>query len=90
MITRSRAEDILRARAERLGVTSITRQAGQVHLRFTDDAALDAERLLDFVRRTRGARLSPARVLSLPSPEADAVLTEVMAWLEEFGRKEAA
>jgi len=80
----------LRARAERLRVTSITRQAGQVHLRFAEDAAVDPERLLDFVRRTRGAKLSPGRVLSLPSPAGDAVLSELMAWLDEFERERAA
>ncbi len=80
----------LRARAERLRVTSITRQAGRVHLRFAEDAAVDPDRLLDFVRRTRGARLSPGRVLSLPSPEGDAVLSELMTWLEEFERPIAA
>src|SRR6266511_2203247 len=80
----------LRARAGRLRVTSITRQAGQVHLRFAEDAAVDPERLLDFVRRMRGARLSPGRVLSLPSPAGDAVLAELMSWLDEFERERAA
>jgi transcription-repair coupling factor (superfamily II helicase) len=80
----------LRARAERLRVTSITRQAGQVHLRFAEDAPIDPERLLDFVRSTRGAKLSPGRVLSLPSPAGDALLPELLRWLEDFGRKEAA
>ena len=80
----------LRARAERLRVTSITRQAGQVHLRFAEDAPVDPDRLLDFVRRTRGAKLSPGRVLSLPSPAGDAVLSELAAWLEEFERERAA
>jgi transcription-repair coupling factor (superfamily II helicase) len=80
----------LRARAERLRVTSITRQSGQVHLRFAEDAPIDPERLLDFVRTTRGAKLSPGRVLSLPSPAGDALLPELLRWLEDFGRKEAA
>jgi hypothetical protein len=71
-------------------VTSITRQRGEVHLRFGEDALLDQERLLDFIRRTRGARLSPTRVLSAPAPEGDVVLAKLAAWLEEFGRKEAA
>ncbi|HYK43013.1 MAG TPA: transcription-repair coupling factor [Thermoanaerobaculia bacterium] len=74
----------LRARAEQVGVTSLTRQAGQVHLRFAEDARLDGGRLLDFVRRTRGARLSPARVLSVPSPAGDALLPELTVWLREF------
>src|SRR5215472_4181160 len=80
----------LRARAERVGVTSITRQAGQVHMRFAEDARREAERLLHLVRQTRGARLSRARVLSLPSPEGDEVLAKLASWLEELGNQEAA
>jgi transcription-repair coupling factor (superfamily II helicase) len=72
----------LRARAERLGVTSITRQAGQVHVRFAEDARIDGDRLLAFVRQTRGAKLSPARVLTVPSPAGDAILYEAVSWLE--------
>ena len=80
----------LRARAERLGVTSITRQSGQVHLRFAEDARLDAERLLDLVRETAGARLSPARVLTLPAPESDRLLSDLTLWLASIERREAA
>jgi transcription-repair coupling factor (superfamily II helicase) len=89
-IARLVAYSRLRVRAERLGITSITRQSGQVHLRFAEDAQLDPDRLLEFVRATPGSRLSPARVLSLPSPEGDAILTALAIWLEAFGRKEAA
>ena len=32
----------------------------------------------------------PGRVLSLPSPAGDALLSELLRWLEDFGRKEAA
>jgi len=79
----------LRARAERLRVTSITRQAGLVHLRFAEDASVDPDRLLDFVRRTRGAKLSPGRVLSLPSPAGDLVLETLQSLLEDMERKAA-
>jgi transcription-repair coupling factor (superfamily II helicase) len=80
----------LRGLSEQVGVTSITRQGGQVHLRFAENARLDQERLIEFVRRTRGAKLSPARILSAPSPQGEAVLAELAAWLAEFERKEAA
>lgn len=73
----------LRARAERIGITSITRQGGQVHVRFAEDARVDGDRLLAFVRETRGAKLSPARVLSAPSPPGDAVVYDLAAWLSE-------
>ena len=79
----------LRARAERLGVTSITRQAGRVHLRFSEDAGVDADRILDLVRRTPGASLSPARVLTVPSPDGDALLAGLLALLPALARAAA-
>ncbi len=79
----------VRARAERLGVTAITRQAGRVHLRFAEDAAVDAERLLAVVRRTPGSSLSPARVLTLPSPEGDALLAALIELLPSLERETA-
>ena len=80
----------LRGRAERLGVTAVTRQAGKVHVRFAEDAAVDVERVLSFVSRTPGASLSPARVLTLPSPEGDALLSGLIELLPSLERREAA
>ena len=79
----------LRSRAERLGVTSLTRRAGQVHIRFAEDAEVDGERLLDFVGRTRGAKLSPGGVLSLPFPGGDGLVDALLSFLEEIERKAA-
>ncbi len=83
VVRRLAAYSRLRSRAERMGVTSITRQAGQVHVRFAEDARVDHDRLLAFVRQTRGAKLSPARVLSAPSPPGDAVVYDLSTWLAE-------
>jgi transcription-repair coupling factor (superfamily II helicase) len=80
----------LRARAERLGVTSITRQAGRVHVRFAESAPVDAERLLAFVGERPGASFSPARVLAFPAPEGEALLPALNALLPLFARAEAA
>jgi transcription-repair coupling factor (superfamily II helicase) len=80
----------LRARAERLGITSLTRQAGRVHVRFVEDAPVDPERLLEFVRETPGSSLSPARVLSFPAPDGDALLSGMLALLPRFERRAAA
>ena len=55
----------LRARAERLGVTSITRQAGRVHLRFAEDAASTPTASSIWSRRTPGAE-----PLARPRPDA--------------------
>ncbi len=76
----------LRTRAERLGITSLTRQAGRVHVRFVEDAPVDPERLLEFVRETPGSSLSPARVLSFPAPEGDALLAGLIGLLPRFER----
>ena len=80
----------LRARAERLGVTSITRQAGRIHVRFAEGAPVDADRLLEFVRERPGASLSPARVLAFPAPEGEAVLPALIELLPLLARAEAA
>jgi transcription-repair coupling factor (superfamily II helicase) len=80
----------LRARAERLGVTSITRQAGRIHVRFGEGAPVDPERLMAFVRERPGASFSPARVLAFPAPETEAVLPGLVALLPLFARAEAA
>jgi transcription-repair coupling factor (superfamily II helicase) len=80
----------LRARAERLGVTSITRQAGRIHVRFGESAPVDADRLLEFVRERPGASFSPARVLTFPAPEGEAVLPALVELLPLFARAEAA
>ena len=79
----------LRSRAERLGITSMTRQAGRVHVRFAEDAPVDGERLLDFVRRTPGSSLSPNRVLTFPAPEEDALLGALLSLLPGFERAAA-
>ncbi|HVE66018.1 MAG TPA: transcription-repair coupling factor [Thermoanaerobaculia bacterium] len=80
----------LRSRAERLGVTSLTRQAGRVHVRLADDARVDAERLTALVRSTPGAALSPGGILSLPAPSGDALLAALLSWLAELERRVAA
>jgi transcription-repair coupling factor (superfamily II helicase) len=80
----------LRARAERLGVTSITRQAGRIHVRFGESAPVDAERLLEFVRQRPGASFSPARVLAFSAPEGEAILPALVELLPLFARAEAA
>lgn len=80
----------LRNRAERVGVTTVTRQAGRVHLRLAEDARVDGERLAALVRGTSGATLSPGGVLSFPAPPADALLHVLVTWLSELERREAA
>ena len=80
----------LRNRAERLGVTSVTRQAGRVHLRLAEDARVDGENLAALVRRTSGAALSPAGLLSFPAPPGEELLAALLSWMNALERREAA
>jgi len=74
----------LRARAEKLGVTAITRQAGRIHVRFAEDAPVDPQRLMAFVRERPGSGFSPARILSFPAPAGDGLLPVLIGLLPEF------
>ena len=80
----------LRLAAERIGMTAITRQAGRVHLRLSERAAVDPERAYELVRTTPGASLSPAGVLTLPAPEAGLLLPALLGILERIERRPAA
>jgi transcription-repair coupling factor (superfamily II helicase) len=80
----------LRARAERVGVTTVTRQSGRVHLRFAEDARVDGERLAALVRATSGATLTPGGVLSFPAPSTEELLPALVSWLAELERRVAA
>ncbi len=80
----------IRMRAEQLGVHSVTSQAGRVHLRLTEGAAIDPESLLELVRATPGAALTPGGVLTLPAPPGGELPGAVLSWLARLGRRAAA
>lgn len=80
----------LRNRAERLGVTSVTRQAGRVHLRLAEDARVDGENLAALVRSTSGATFSPGGLLSFPAPPGEDLLPALLSWMNALERREAA
>ncbi len=79
----------IRMRAEALGVHSVTSQAGRVHIRLAEDAAIDADRLLELVRLTPGAALTPGRVLTLPVPRGEELPTALLSWLGRLERRAA-
>ena len=89
-VSRLAAYARIRMRAETLRVQSVTAQAGRVHIRLAEDAAVDPERLLEFVRSTPGASLTPARVLSLPAPRAEELPAALLAWLARLETRAAA
>ncbi|HEY7114045.1 MAG TPA: transcription-repair coupling factor [Thermoanaerobaculia bacterium] len=80
----------IRHRAESLGIHAVTAQAGRVHLRLAEDAAVDPDRLLRLVQSTPGASLTPARVLSLPAPRGEELPAVLLAWLERLAGRPAA
>ena len=80
----------IRMRAEHLGVHSVTSQAGRVHLRLTEGASIDPESLLELVRATPGAALTPGGVLTLPAPPGGELPGAVLSWLARLGRRAAA
>ncbi len=71
-------------------MTSVTRQAGRVHLRLAEDARVDGEQLAALVRGTSGAALSPAGLLSFPAPPPESLISTLLAWMNELERREAA
>jgi transcription-repair coupling factor (superfamily II helicase) len=58
----------LRFECERIGVSQLDRKRDQIHLRFTEKAAVDPEKLMQMVARNakRGAQFTPQGVLKLP------------------------
>jgi transcription-repair coupling factor (superfamily II helicase) len=72
---------LLRLECERLGIAQIDRKRGELHLRFTESAAIDPARLMQLVSRNakRGAQFTPQGVLKFPlaSTKPDELLLEL-------------
>lgn len=58
----------LRLLAEHHRVSQIERRGGNIHITFSEKASVPAERLVDWLKQTPQARLSPAGMLKMPSP----------------------
>jgi transcription-repair coupling factor (superfamily II helicase) len=76
----------LKLACQRLGVTAIDRRREQVSVRFTQEAAVDPEKLAHFVAGQAGAQFSPSGVLkfSLKAAQAGEVLERLKRLLEEL------
>jgi transcription-repair coupling factor (superfamily II helicase) len=57
---------VLKSAAEKLGVESIDRRQGALHIKFHAASRVDPKSLMELVRRTPGAQFTPAGVLRLP------------------------
>ncbi len=73
---------ILKSLAEKLGIVSIERRQGALHLKFHPESPVDPGRLTELVRLTPGAQFTPAGVLRLPA-DGDADASTVLAALRE-------
>jgi transcription-repair coupling factor (superfamily II helicase) len=71
----------LRLVAQAVGVRAVDVTDGKLQIRFTEDAAVDPERLVDVVNRSQGA-LTPSGMLTLPAPDrATDRIGAVREWL---------
>jgi len=56
----------LKSMAEKLGIERIDRRHGALQIKFHEQTQVDPAKLMDLVRRTRGAQFTPAGVLQVP------------------------
>jgi transcription-repair coupling factor (superfamily II helicase) len=78
----------LRMECERIGVAQVDRKRDQLHIRFTESAAVDPGRLMKLVAKNakRGAQFTPQGVLKFPlaAIKPDEILAEVRGLLAEL------
>jgi len=78
----------LRLECERIGVAQVDRKRGELHIRFTEHAAVEPERLMRLVARNakRGAQFTPQGLLKYPlaATRPDEVLLEIRELLSNL------
>jgi transcription-repair coupling factor (superfamily II helicase) len=83
----------LRIECEKIGVAQVDRKRDQLHIRFTETAAVDPGRLMKLVAKNakRGAQFTPQGVLRFPltATKPEEILNEVRALLEELALQTA-
>jgi len=82
----------LRMECERIGVAQVDRKRDQLHIRFTESAAVDPGRLMKLVAKNakKGAQFTPQGVLRVPlaAVKPDDVLAEVRRLLQELAARD--
>jgi transcription-repair coupling factor (superfamily II helicase) len=80
------AASALKLLCERTGVLNIDRKRDAVTVKFTEQAAVDPERLAKFVAQTHGAQFTPGGVLrfTLKSTRPEAIMEQVSGLLREL------
>ena len=77
----------LKSLAEKMGVERVERRQGALQIKFHEQTRVDPAKLMNLVRRTRGAQFTPAGVLQVPLDGASspaAVLSFVSQRLDEL------
>ena len=76
----------LKLLSERVGVLAIDRKRDSVTIKFTEQAAIEPERLARFVAQTRGTQFSPGGVLkfNLKSTQPEAIIDQINGLLREL------
>src|SRR5262249_6141516 len=76
----------LKLLSERVGVLAIDRKRDSVTIKFTEQAAIEPERLAKLVAQSRGAQFCPGGVLkfALNSTQPEAVIDQINGLLREL------
>src|SRR5215510_11821009 len=80
------AASALKLLSERVGVTNIDRKRDSITIKFTEQAAVDPERLARFVAQNRNAQFTPGGVLrfTVKSTQPEALMEQVSGLLREL------
>jgi transcription-repair coupling factor (superfamily II helicase) len=80
------AASALKLLCERVGVLSTDRKRDVITIKFTEQAAIEPERLARFVARTKGAQFTPGGILKfhLKSTQPEALIDQVSELLKEL------
>jgi transcription-repair coupling factor (superfamily II helicase) len=72
---------LIRLECERLGIAQVDRKRAELHIRFTENATIDPQRLMRLVARNakRGAQFTPQGLLKYPlaTTRSDEILLEI-------------
>jgi transcription-repair coupling factor (superfamily II helicase) len=80
------AASALKLLSERVGVLAVDRKRDSVTIKFTEQAAIEPERLARFVAQSKGAQFSPGGVLkfNIKSTQPEAVIDQLNGLLREL------
>ena len=72
---------LIRLECERIGIAQVDRKRAELHIRFTENAAVDPQHLMKMVARNakRGAQFTPQGLLKYPlaATRSDEILLEI-------------